>query len=469
MNLNLTRRHFIAATAALPFAGARTGVAGPANSANNTINIAIIGCGNQGFWHLSALQRCPEVRIVAVCDVNAKRAAEARQQAGGEKVFACSDYRKLLEKKDIDAVTIAAADHWHALPAIHACQAGKDVYVEKPLATSIGEGRAVVRAARQYNRIVQIGTQQRTWPHYIEAAELIRSGALGEISEVKVWDYDYLYPGFGCPPDSEPPPELDWEMYLGPSPKVPYNINRYSGVAISGARITAMPKGGLYNATGYTFPTHHFFFDYGCGWPADWGAHHFTIVHYALGVDAPVAATGVGGFFTFEKTNLEWPETFEGILEYPSGPVAKKGFLLQYSSRLGCRREQVPHGKCFYGTEASLLLHRGGYTITPESRKKKFAAKGKEQIVNNTYAGNVHEESVVAHAKVFLNSVRTRKRPPADVEFGHLGTNPGHLMNISWRMGRKIRWDAVHETVVNDPEANALVTKQYRAPWKLEV
>jgi len=465
--MNTTRRSFLVTTAGLTLAGAHS-YAASAASPNNTINVAIIGCGNQGFWHLNAFPQCREVRIAAVCDVNAKRMAEARQQAGGEKVFASSDYRKLLERKEIDAVIIATADHWHALPAIHACQAGKDVYVEKPLATSIGEGRAVVRAARKYKRIVQIGTQQRTWPHYIEAMDLIRSGALGEISEVKVWDYDYVYPGFGCPPDSEPPPELDWEMYLGPSPKVPYNVNRYNGTALSGARITASPK-GLYAATGYTFPTHHLFFDYGGGWPVDWGVHHYPIVHCALGVEAPVAATGVGGFFTFEKTNIEWPETFEGILEYPAGPVAKKGFLLQYSSRLGCRREQVCHGKCFFGTEASLLLHRAGYTVTPESRKKKIAMKGKEQTVDNTYAGNVHVESVLAHAKVFLESMRTRKRPPADVEFGHRGTNPGHLMNIAWRVGRKIRWDAAKEVVLDDPEANALVTKSYRAPWKLEV
>jgi len=461
--MNTTRRSFLATTTGLTLAGAHS-YAARAASPNNTINVAIIGCGNQGFWHLNVLQRCPEVRVAAVCDVNAKRMAEARQQAGGEKVFASSDYRKLLERKEIDAVIIATADHWHALPAIHACQAGKDVYVEKPLATSIGEGRAVVRAARKYNRIVQIGTQQRTWPHYIEAINLIRSGALGEISEVKVWDYDYFWPGFGTLPDSELPAELDWEMYLGPSPKVPYNVNRYNGSALSGAQVTAQVKG-----LGPTFPTHHFFFDLGGGWPVDWGVHHYTIVHAALGVDAPVAATGMGGFFTFEKTNIEWPETFEGILEYPPGPVAKKGFLLQYSSRLGCRREKVSHGKCFYGSEASLLLHRGGYTITPESREKKIAMKGKESSVDNAYAGNVHVESVLAHAKVFLESMRTRKRPPADVEFGHRGTNPGHLLNIAWRVGRKIRWDAGKEVVLDDPEANALVTKSYRAPWKLEV
>ena len=257
------------------------------------------------------------------------------------------------------------------------------MYVEKPLGTSIGEGRAAVQAARKYDRVVQIGTQQRSWPHYQQAAEVIRSGRLGEISEVKVWDYDYMYPGFGSPPDSAPPPEFGeayWDFWLGPSPKRPYNPNR--------------------------FLHHYWFFDYAGGWQVDWAVHHNDIVHMCLGVTAPFSATASGGFLCFEKTNTEWPDTFSGICEYGPGPVAKKGFLLQYTFRGGCRREQRSHGKLFCGTEASLILDRSGYTITPDIGKK------------------------------------GRKRPSAT----HFGVN--RCTSRAWRLTRRCSWTASATTAV---------------------
>ena len=164
---------------------------------------------------------------------------------------------------------VATPGHWHVVPTIQACQAGKDVYVEKPLGTTIGEGRAAVDAARKYNRIVQIGTQQRSTEHYQRAAEIVQSGRLGEISEVKVWDYQFFYPGFGSPASCDPPPQLDWDMWVGPSPDVPYNPNR--------------------------FRNHYWFFDYGGAWQLDWAVHHYDIVHWFMGVDQPVAAMAMGG------------------------------------------------------------------------------------------------------------------------------------------------------------------------------
>ncbi len=169
--------------------------------------------------------------------------------------------------------------------------------------------------------------------------------------------------------------------------------------------------------------------------------------------------------YCFEKTNTEWPDTFSGICEYGPGPVAKKGFVLQYSFRAGCRREQRSHGKLFCGTEASMFLDRSGFTITPDIGKT-----GKEESVGNVFRGeSTHVNSLAAHAQVFLDSIRNNQRPPADVEQGHFATNPGHLMNIAWKTGRKIRWDAAQEEVIGDPEANSLVTKPYRAPWSLEI
>ncbi len=447
MEMHPSRREFLgttAATAAATWMGARTFAQdSPARPGpNDTIHIGLIGCGGEGRAVASAHALCEGTRIAAVCDLHAGRMAQAQKQFGGEKVRTCRDYREMLASKDIDAVIVATNGHWHVLPTIHACQAGKDVYVEKPLGTSIGEGRAAVEAARKYNRIVQIGTQQRSWPHYRKAVEAIRAGKLGEISEVKVWDYDYFYPGFGNPPDCDPPPELDWDFWLGPSPKVPYNPNR--------------------------FARHYWFFDYAGAWQLDWAVHHYDIVLWALGNPAPVAATAMGGFKCFEPTNCEWPDTFSGVVELAPGPVAGKGALLQYTFRGGCRREHRSHGKCFLGTEASMILDRSGYTISAEATGGKKL--GEEiQSERNAYTKNVHVESLKAHAEVFLHSVRTREKSPDDVECGHLASNPGHLMNIAWKVGRTIRWDAERERVRDDPEADALVTKKYRAPWKLEV
>lgn len=429
------RREFLGAIAgaAVTFAAGGPYVAGAPSSPHEMVNLALIGCGGRGRALMREFRGVPGVRMVAVCDVNEPRMLQARQEAGGEKVRTYHDYRKLLEDKDIDAVIVATNDHWHVLPTIHACQVGKDVYVEKPLGTSIGEGRAAVEAARKYDRIVQIGTQQRSWEHYHKAAAIIQSGQLGEISEVKVWDYEHFYPGFGSPPDCEPPAGLDWDFWVGPSPAQPYNPNKLA--------------------------RHYWFFDFGGGWQLDWGVHHYDIVNWFLGVTEPISATAMGGFLCFEDTNTQWPDTFSGICEYGPGPVAKKGFLLQYTFRGGCRHEAVTHGLCFFGTEASLFISRAGYTILAEARGGRKLGEVIEQ-----FRGRGPN-----HAQVFIQNVRNHTRPFADVEAGHHASNPGHLMNIAWKVGRKVYWDAEREQIIGDEEANALVTKQYRAPWKLEV
>jgi len=438
MSSKPTRREFLGTTAAAAAAGWAGGQLYAAGAAakpgpNDTVNFALIGCGGQGRADMRNMMKVPGTRVVAVCDLNETRLAPARKEAGGEKILTYHDYRKLLENKDIQAVIVATNGHWHVLPTIHACQAGKDVYVEKPLGTSIGEGRAAVEAAKKYDRIVQIGTQQASWEHYIKAAEVVKSGRLGRISEVKIWDMDYHYPGFGAPPDGDPPKELDWDFWLGPAPKRPYNPNRYIH--------------------------HYWWIDYAGGWQVDWAVHHYQIMNWYMGATQPISAVGIGGKLCFEKDNTEWPDTFCGVCEYGPCAANDKGFLLQYTYRGGCRREQRSHAKTFFGTEASMIVDRSGYTITPEAKGKKG-----EKVVEETYrsAGDTH------HA-VFIDNVRNHKKPFADVEVGHHASAPGHLMNIAWRVGRKIRWDPVKEQVIDDPQANALVTKPYRAPWKLEI
>jgi predicted dehydrogenase len=267
--------------------------------------------------------------------------------------------------------------------------------------------------------------------------KIVRSGALGEISHVHVWDVQNFQPGFGTPPDGEPPPELDWDFWVGPSPRVPYNPNRYT--------------------------YHYWFFDYGGGWEVAWGAHHYDIVHWAMGVRHPVAATGTGGHFAFRDLK-EWPDTFDGACEYRPGPVAKNGFLLTYTLRSGCAQpvEGRGHGKAFYGTNGVLILNRQGYEVRSETRD------GRKVIEEKVQALRMKEHDAVRkHVQAFVDSVRSRRPPVVDVEQGHEATNPGHLMNIAWRLGRRVEWDAQTETIPGDPEANTLVSKTYRSPWAL--
>jgi len=429
-----------AATAAAGWARAYAADAAPKPGPNETINLGMIGCGTRGGQLLGPFSSMLGVRIAAVCDVNSKRMAAARKRVGGEKVAAYHDYRKMMKNKDIDAVVVATNGHWKALPTISACQAGKDVYVEKPLATSIGEGRVMVEAARKYSRIVQIGTQQHSGEHYRKAVEIVQSGRLGRVSEVKVWDYVNHNPGIGSPPDSDPPKELDWDFWLGPSPKVPYNRNRCA--------------------------QHYWFFDYGGAWATDWAVHHYDIVNWAMGICTPTAALAAGGHFCFgeDNDNREWPDTFSGTLEYGPCPAADKGFVLQYTARAGNQHSRHPecNGKCFYGTDATLLVHRGGYTLTPEIRRTHKELKAETVDLKSFDATN-------EHAAAFIRSMRDRTQPETDAETGHYASIPGHLMNIAWKVGRKVQWDNELEQIVGDDEANALVTKKYRSPWKLEL
>ena len=445
-----TRRRFLGSTAAGAVAASMSASprlsaagAGAARGPNDTINLALIGCGARGADQvMPSFQKLPGVRMVAVCDVNARHLAAARRKAGGDRVAAYHDYRKLLDDQAVDAVIIATQAHWHALITVAACQAGKDVYLEKPLGNAIGEGRPVIEAARKHGRIVQFGTQQRSQEHYRKAVEVIQSGRLGEISEVKVWDHSYRAPGRGFPANCSPPEELDWDFYVGPAPMQSYNPNMYFNYGYDWFKLS------------------------GGGHQVAWGVHHFDIVLWAMGVKWPVVASALGGQFAYHD-DAEWPNAFDATLQFGPGPVARNGFLLQYSMRLGCRRVQRSHAKCFYGTEASMLLDRSRYSIVVETKDdRKVVAAG--DLIGPEENHPARDDST-RHSEVFLECIRSRTPPAANAETGHDATNLGHLMNISWQVGRSIRWDGEQEQVLGDPEANALVSKPYRAPWKLVV
>ena len=334
------------------------------------------------------------------------------------------DFRRLLERKDIDAVIVAAPDHWHALPTILACEAGKDVYVEKPAATTVVEGRAMVTAARRFGRVVQVGTQQRGGAHFRRAVEIVRSGAIGTVSLCRAWNCSNELPdGIGNPPDGDPPPELDYDMWLGPAPRRPYNPNRCH----------------------YRF---RHFWDYAGGKITDWGTHLIDVVHWAMGVTAPLAVAASGGKYVLTD-NRETPDTMEAIYDYP-------GFTLVYSLREANGRKLDGHGygMQFHGTKGTLFVDRGGFEVFPEGDRMEPIKSGGSQQNQ-------------PHVREFLDCIRSRARPSSDIEVGHRSTSAPLLGNIALRVGRKIRWDAENERILDDEEANRLLGRPYRAPWHL--
>jgi predicted dehydrogenase len=422
--------------------------------ANDRVRLGLIGCGGRGMDVATAMRKAPGTEYVAVCDVYEANANAAREWAGTA-ARAFGDFRKLLEQKDVDAVHIATPDHWHAIIMVLACQAGKDVYVEKPLAHNVREGRAMVVAARRYNRIVQTGTQQRSAPHYREVERIIQSGELGEVRFVRVWNYSNLTPdGLGRVPDSPVPAGLDWDFYLGPAPKVPFNKNRF-------------------------LRNFRWFWDYAGGTITDFGTHRFDTVQQIMHVSAPKTVSASGGRFSL-KSDGEMPDVLQATYEYD-------GFVLSYEacnlnahgaggrtpgmSYYGMRdKEDRPNGEAYYGTNGALFCDRIGFEIYPEPVKTAQTRRERSKPVEayRMEAKRVQsQDATELHTANFIECVRARKAPAAEVEIGHRSTTVPHLGNIAYKIGRKLTWDAAKEDFVNDAEASKLLSRQARKPWDL--
>jgi predicted dehydrogenase len=422
----VTRRQFVKTTGnALTLGAAFSafpsfGVLG----ANEKLRLGFIGVGGRGSYHVKEFSEMDDVSIVAAADPAQSKLDKVKAAFPNVKVF--QDFHALLDLKEVDAVVIATADHWHAIPAILACQAGKDVYVEKPLGHNIREGRAMVQAARKYNRVVQLGTQQRSGPHWIEAVERIRSGDLGKVSLVRTWncwDLKSIHADMGNPPDCDPPPGLNYDLWLGPAPKRPFNPRH----------------------TDFYF---YYFWDYSGGMLSAWGVHLFDIVTWAMGPTIK-SVTTTGGKFVFNDVR-DTPDTASVLFECPA-------YVFTYEVRHGNGNPPwggMDHGIEFYGTKGSIWINRNGYTFFPESDRanpKSVPSQGME----------------VQHKRNWIDCIRSRKRPNSDVELGHLGSLPGHLGNIAYRVGRRIAWDGEKETIPGDPQAEALLGRTYRAPYVL--
>lgn len=432
---SLPRRSFLRQTgfavAASPLLGglviAQDGAAPTA--ASNKVRVGLIGCGGMGRGNLATFFKSPEVECPIICDVDDGMLAQASEmiiKERGRKPIAVKDFRRVLDKQDIDAVIVSTPDHWHALPTVLACQAGKDVYVEKPLANTIAEGRAMVTAMEKHKRVVQMGTHWRSGKHWAEAVEFIRAGKLGKVGTVRGWAYHDWLGDVGNPPDGPVPNGVDYDMWLGPAPKRPFNPNRFH----------------------FNF---RWFWDYAGGLMTDWGVHLINIMLWAMGPEAPKSVFSSGGKFVLDD-NSETPDTQTTVYEFPSYTLIwehKVGVSLGLNNR--------PWGISFTGREGSLIITDSGWEVLSEPKRKSLEAK--------KYPGS--GDARPAHVRNFLDCMKTREQPVEHLALGHHVSSVAHLGNIAYRVGRKVSWDATTERAVGDAEANKLVTANYRAPWEL--
>jgi len=387
--------------------------------------LGFVGVGGMGTGLLEIFKKFPDVAIAAVCDVYEPHARRAQSAAGGTpEVY--GDFRRLLDRKDIDAVVIATPDHWHGITTILACQAGKDVYCEKPLAHRIQEGRAMVQAAGKYKRVTQMGNLIHAGENYHRVVEIVRSGVLGKISKTRVW-LAADRSGMGRPQDGPPPAGCDYDFWLGPAPRRSFNPNRF------------------------TF-NWRYFWDYGGGILTDFCCHIVDLVHWAMDVDAPRTISATGGRYALAD-NAEVPDTLEVTYEYEKGD---QKFLMVWSqtdaSSHGLENQGL--GIMFQGTEATLVASYNTYRIIPEK-----GGKIEEPTRSLPRSAGHHRE--------WIDALKTRAQCSCHFGYGHRLTTVGNLGNISLWTGEKLKWDPVAERIVNHPEANQHLTKEYRKPWNL--
>jgi len=398
-------------------------------SSNEKIRLGLIGAGGMGCGDLECFFRFPEVECAVICDVDDAHIAKALEVCAKKerkKPDTVKDFRRVLDRKDVDVVLIATPDHWHALPTVMACQAGKDVYVEKPLAKTIDEGRAMLTAAQKHNRVVQMGSQWRSCQHIIEAAEFVKAGKLGKLAMVRGWAYLDWLPSIGKPADGDPPPGADYDLWLGPAPKRPFNPNRFH----------------------FNF---RWFWDYAGGLMTDWGVHLINMMLMGTGVEWPRTVVSSGGKYVLDD-NSETPDSQVTTYEFPS-------FMLvwEHKAGLGVGLNGRPWGISWSGTEGTIILNDEGWELVVEHRK------GNLEPAKHKSSGDPRP----AHVRNFLDCVKSRQQPALNLQLGHHVSTVAHLGNIAFRSGRKITWDATNERIAGDHEADKLVGVKYRKPWKL--
>lgn len=439
--MSTTRRRFLADTTKLV---AATGfslsplLSYPANkitAVSDKIVIALIGCRNMGFGDLQNALKQPGVVCGALCDIDsevlARRAADVLK-IQGKAPLQYTDYRKLLDNKDINAVIIGTPDHWHCLTFIAACEAGKDIYVEKPLANSIAECDLMVKAARKYNRVVQIGQQQRSGVHWKNAMDYMNAGKIGDLRKVNIWgNFNY---GIGAlkAPDEAVPIGVDFNTWLGPAPQRSFNKTRFHG-------------------------NWRMFWDYGGGLVTDWGVHLIDMALWVKGItQPPLAVTATGG-------NFSYPDHAHETFDTMNVSYQMKNYVINWEHTAGTETGpyEKSYGLAFKGNDATLVINRDGWETFPEMQNgnTKVTAMPKQS------GGENHEP----HMRNFIECISSRKDPACTIENGRLVAMYAHMANIALRTNSRLEWNETDKNFGNNAAANALITPVYRKPWVLPV
>ena len=426
----MNRRHFVK-SAIVSAALAKTVMSSSQRmAASEKVNVAFIGIRGRGKGLIGAFAALPDVNIAYLCDVDSRVlesvAADAEKRAGKRPQLA-GDLQRVLDDKSVDAVVIATPDHWHAPATILACDAGKDVYVEKPASHNFREGRLMVEAARRNKRVVQHGTQSRSRPSTQRAIDYIKSGKIGKVYMAKAWDVQ-LRDDIGHKEDSPVPQGVDYETWTGPALMLPFNENRFH-----------------YNW--------HWHWNYGTGDMGNDGVHQLDIARWALDLDYPLEVSGMGRKLFF-RDDQQTPDTMNITLNF-------KDKVIHWEMRIWnpYMLEGVDNGVAIYGSDG--MVHIGRWRDKSGSKVsgfKVFDSKGEQVMFDQANEGD-------NHARNFIDCVRSRKAPNAEIEIGHISTAYSHLGNIVARTGRNIKFDAETQTILSDPDTNRLLTREYRKHW----
>jgi predicted dehydrogenase len=424
----INRREFLGSSAKNAAGMAAVGMVGLASavsakaSPGERVSVAAIGIRGQGKELACSLAGLPDVDLTAICDVDDSLlpvASKAIEGVQGRAPRTERDFRRLLDDPTIDAVVIATPDHWHALMTILACQAGKDVYVEKPVSHNILEGERMIAAARKYGRIVQSGLQQRSGTHFQSAIEFVRSGKLGQVHLAKAWTTHVRKP-IGRKKDGPVPQGVDYGLWLGPAPLREFNPNRFH-----------------YNW--------HWFWQYGTGELGNWGVHMLDVARWGLGVELPTQITAAGGKHSFDD-DQQTPDTLLVSYSYP-------GKTITWEHRLWSNHgiEGRSAAAAFYGEAGTLVVDRGGWKVYDQ----------KDSVTSGS------SDLAATHQRNFVDCIKTRQTPIADIEIGHVSSTLCHLGNIAYRLGRNLSFDPAALHFGSDAAANEYLGREYRAPWQL--
>jgi predicted dehydrogenase len=399
-----------------------TGRLAGARSANERVRVAIVGVRGRGADLAGLFTGCKDSEVVAVCDIDdaaLEHPLKRIESAGGKAPRTEKDFRRLLDDKSIDAIAIATPDHWHALITVMACQAGKDVYCEKPASHNLVEGRRMVEAARKYKRIVQLGTQRRSSEYVNDAVEHVRSGGIGKVGLARAWIHQKrVNIGYGKP--GPVPAGVDYAMWQGPAPDRPFMANRFH-----------------YNW--------HWFWNWGTGELGNNGIHGVDVARWGLGVDAPLRVSSGGGKYIFDD-DQEVPDTQIVTWEFPNNAL-----VWEHRMWSNHGEEGSGFGIAFYGDKGTLII---------DEKRGWFVEEGEK-------AGGKATGSQDTHVANFLECVRSRRAPNAEIEVGHLSTRLCHLGNIAHRVGRKLKFDVETESFRGDAEANALLSREYSSRFEM--